>query len=199
MKKLGILAMSVAVLGLYSCSNDNSNAENANADVYQLAVDKSDIVWLGEYIKDGAFDHSHEGELLFNSGSISIIDGQVVGGEFELNMKSIKELNAPWGEEQAAKLEGHLKSEDYFDVEKFPTAKVVITGSKDGNIQGTINVRGVDVPFDVAMKVTVDEAGVVLSGSFDFDFSPFGMDGIGGEGEYVAPKVNIDVYAEFTK
>jgi polyisoprenoid-binding protein YceI len=197
MKKLSFLAMSVAVLGLYSCGG--SQAEDQNAEVYQLATDKSDIIWVGEYIKDGAFDHSHEGELLFNSGSISIVDGAVVGGEFEINMNSIKEINAPWGEEQAAKLEGHLKDEDFFFVEKYPTSKVVITGSKGGNVQGTLTVRGVDVAFDVPMKVTIDEAGVVLSGSFDFDFAPFSMGGIGGEGEFVSPKVKIDVYAEFTK
>jgi polyisoprenoid-binding protein YceI len=198
MKKLGFLAMSVAVLGLYSCNN-GAQSEDQNAEVYQLAVDKSDIYWMGEYIKDGAFDHSHEGELLFNSGSISIVDGKVVGGEFEINMNSIRELNAPFGPEQAAKLEGHLKSEDYFHVEKFPTAKVVITGSKDGNVQGTLTVRGVEMPFDVPMKVTIDEAGVVLSGGFDLDFSIFAMDGIGGEGEFVSPKIVIDVYTEFTK
>jgi polyisoprenoid-binding protein YceI len=198
MKKLGFLAMSVAVLGLYSC-NSGTQSEDQNAEVYQLAVDKSDIYWMGEYIKDGAFDHSHEGELLFNSGSISIVDGKVVGGEFEINMNSIRELNAPFGPEQAAKLEGHLKSEDYFQVEKFPTAKVVITGSKDGNVQGTLTVRGIEMSFDVPMKVTIDEAGVVLSGSFDLDFSIFAMDGIGGEGEFVSPKIVIDVYTEFTK
>jgi polyisoprenoid-binding protein YceI len=198
MKKLGFLAMSVAVLGLYSC-NSGTQSEDQNAEVYQLAVDKSDIYWMGEYIKDGAFDHSHEGELLFNSGSISIVDGKVVGGEFEINMNSIRELNAPFGPEQAAKLEGHLKSEDYFQVEKFPTAKVVITGSKDGNVQGTLKVRGIEMSFDVPMKVTIDEAGVVLSGGFDLDFSVFAMDGIGGEGEFVSPKIVIDVYTEFTK
>jgi len=83
MKKLGFLAMSIAVLGLHSCNNGGTQSEDQNAEVYQLSVDKSDIYWMGEYIKDGAFDHSHEGELLFNSGSISIVDGQVVGGQFE--------------------------------------------------------------------------------------------------------------------
>lgn len=199
MKKLGFFAMGVAVLGLYSCNSGDTQANNENAEVYQLSLDNSDIYWMGEYIKDGAFDHSHEGELMFNSGTISIVDGKVVGGEFEINMSSIRELNAPFGPDQAAKLEGHLKSDDYFHVEKFPTAKVVITGSKDGNVQGTLTVRGVDMAFDVPMKVTVDEAGVVLSGGFDLDFSMFGMDGIGGEGEFVSPKIVIDVYTEFTK
>jgi hypothetical protein len=198
MKKLGFFALGMATLGLYSCSSENATEEQ-NAEVYQLITDNSDIYWFGDYIKDGNLDHSHEGELLFNSGSISVVDGAVVGGEFELNMKSIKEMNAPFGEEQALKLEGHLKSEDYFNVAKFPTAKVVITGSKDGNVQGVLTLKGIDMPFDVPMSFTMDDTGISLSGGFELDFSAFKMEGLGGEGEFVSPKINIDVYTEFKK
>lgn len=201
MKKFGILAMSIAAFGMYSCSNETENeaTEEVNAEVFQLVTENSDVLWFGDYIKDGGLDHSHEGELLFNSGSIRIADGQIVGGEFELNMNSIKELNAPFGEEQALKLEGHLKSEDYFHTDKFPTAKVVITGSKDGNIQGVLTLKGIDMPFDVPMKLIMDDYGITLSGGFDLDFSPFKMDGLGGEGEFVSPTISLDVFTEFKK
>lgn len=192
MKKLGFFALGIATLGLYSCSSEN-------AEVYQLITDKSDILWFGDYIKDGNLDHSHEGQLTFNSGSISVVDGAVVGGEFELNMNSIKEMNAPFGEEQALKLEGHLKSEDYFNVEKFPTAKILITGSKDGNVQGILTLKGIDMPFDATMSFKNDDSSAALNGGFELDFSVFKMDGIGGEGEYVSPKIKINVNAEFKK
>ena len=97
------------------------------------------------------------------------------------------------------KLEGHLKDEDYFNVAKFPTAKVVITGSKDGNVQGLLTVKGIEMPFDVPMAFTMDDTGISLSGGFELDFSAFKMEGLGGEGEFVSPKINIDVYTEFKK
>jgi polyisoprenoid-binding protein YceI len=198
MKKLGFFALGMATLGLYSCSSENATEEQ-NAEVYQLITDNSDILWFGDYIKDGNLDHSHEGQLTFNSGSISVVDGAVVGGEFELNMNSIKEMNAPFGEEQALKLEGHLKSEDYFNVEKFPTAKILITGSKDGNVQGVLTLKGIDMPFDATMSFKNDDSSAALIGGFELDFSVFKMDGIGGEGEYVSPKIKINVNAEFKK
>jgi polyisoprenoid-binding protein YceI len=190
MKNFGFLILGFAAISLLSC---------AKKEEFKLNADNSSIVWKGDYIKDGNLDHSHEGELKFNSGSITVSNGQIVGGEFELNMGSIKELNAPWGEEQAAKLEGHLLSEDYFHVEKFPTAKVVLTGSNGKNVQGTLTVRGVDMPFDVPMTLTTNESGATISGSFELDFSAFKMAGIGGEGEFVSPTIKINVNTEFKK
>jgi len=201
MKTFRFLTFGLLAFSLYSCSG--SEEQNVEQDIatetYTLLLERSNILWVGDFIKAGALDHSHEGELLFNSGTIQTDEGNIVSGEFELNMASIKELNPPFGDEQAMKFEGHLKSGDYFDSEKFPTAKVIISGNKDGKLQGTITIKGVEMAFDAPVEVALDDDFAKVTGTFNLDFSAFKMDGIGGEGEFVSPKINFDIYLDFER
>ena len=52
--------------------------------------------------------------------------------------------------------DGHLKSADFFDVEKYPTmkfksTKVTVAGSESGTVEGDLTIRDVTKPvvFDV--------------------------------------------------
>jgi hypothetical protein len=115
-------------------------------------------------------------------------------------MTSMKKNYVEEGDEMAAKLIGHLKSDEFFDVEKFPTAKVTISKFEDGKASGTLTVKGVDIPWESNdMRFRLDGGYYTIEGRFDYDFSPFKMEGFGSEGdeEYVSPSVNIDVFMEF--
>ncbi len=70
---------------------------------------------------------SHYGTIMLKNG-FCIIDGnQIVGGEFTIDMTSIVDLDMATDNKNNAKLIKHLKSEDFFGVEKHPTAKFKIT------------------------------------------------------------------------
>ena len=67
---------------------------------------------------------------------------------------------------QIQRLEGHLKSDDFFGVEKFPIAKLVVTGSTPfdkgtGVVSGTLTIKGVTNPieFKAAMQKKDDGIG----------------------------------------
>lgn len=203
MKKLSFLALTALTLGLFSCKGASDDAVNEvpdNAVKVQLDKDASDILWVGKQFKDGAFDHEHEGKLAFKNGHINVVDDALLSGEFEIDMTTM-EKSYPPDEESAAKLIGHLKSEDFFDVEKFPTATVVISGYDNGKVKGTLTLKGVSMPFEQEMKFGLNGDYYSLEGRFDLDFAPFKMDGIGSkeDKEYVSPEINIDVYVEFKK
>ncbi|MCX6334296.1 MAG: YceI family protein [Bacteroidia bacterium] len=91
---------------------------------------KTSLQWLGEKVAG-----QHTGTINLKDGWLNWKDNKITAGEFSIDMTTIKDS------EGNERLEGHLKSDDFFGVEKFPTAKIVITGS-DGFEKGTATVRG---------------------------------------------------------
>jgi polyisoprenoid-binding protein YceI len=111
--------------GVKTESTDAKNVENAAYDkVYQVAVGGSLIDWEG-YKPTG----KHHGTINISSGELMVKDGNLVGGEFVIDMNSIVNLDLEDAESNT-KLVGHLKSADFFEVETYPTAKFVITEVK---------------------------------------------------------------------
>jgi len=111
-------------------------------------VNKTNISWLGEKVVG-----QHTGTINLKDGWISWKDNVIVSGEFNIDMTSIKDS------ENNARLEGHLKSADFFGVEKYPLARLVITGStsfEKGNavVTGTLTIKDVTNPieFKTAMQ-----------------------------------------------
>jgi polyisoprenoid-binding protein YceI len=91
---------------------------------------KTTLKWLGEKVTG-----QHDGTIKLQSGWLNYKDNKIVSGEFFIDMTSIKETTGN------TRLETHLKSEDFFSAAKFPTAKLVITGS-DSFEKGTAVVKG---------------------------------------------------------
>ena len=86
----------------------------------------------------------HTGTINIKSGELKSADSSLTGGDFVFDMTSIV-VSGPKGSnpEMDGKLTGHLKSPDFFDVEKNPEAKFVITGVQPftGTVQDTTDPR----------------------------------------------------------
>ena len=81
---------------------------------------KGGITWTGSEIVK-----SHTGSLKFSSASLSLDDINTPQGVFTVDMTSL--TNDDMTGVYKNKLEGHLKSDDFFSVEKYPQAVLVIT------------------------------------------------------------------------
>ncbi|CAN5193804.1 hypothetical protein BH23BAC2_BH23BAC2_02650 [soil metagenome] len=90
----------------------------------EVNTKESTITWIGKKVTG-----SHTGNITLKEGHFNIEDGKPVGGAFIMDMKSIEVTDLKGGSKD--KLEGHLKSDDFFGVEKFPTAKLVVTSIKE--------------------------------------------------------------------
>jgi len=131
-----------------------------------LKVDpaKSEITWLGKKVTG-----EHSGTIGLKSGELEVDGNSIAGGQFVIDMTSIKntDLTDP---EWNGKLVGHLKSDDFFGVEKYPEAKLVITkeaafsGDK-ATVTGDLTIKSTTQPvtFDVTKdgekyvaEITVD-------------------------------------------
>ena len=138
-KKLLLIAL-VAVLTVFT----------AQAQSYKVDTEKSVIEWVGRKVTG-----AHNGTVKFSSGTLNY-DGSLKGGNFLINMNSIKALDVQG--EWATKLEGHLKNEDFFAADKFPTAKFVITKlSKAANgvqtVVGNLTIK--DITNEISFPATV--------------------------------------------
>ncbi len=117
-------------------------------------TEKSKLTWLGEKVTG-----QHTGTIRLQSGWITWQDNNIVGGEFNIDMRSLKDDDA------SEKLEGHLKSDDFFGVEKFPLSKLIITGSTsfdkgNGVVRGILTIKGISNPIEFKATSQKKEDGV---------------------------------------
>lgn len=124
---------------------------NLNAQEKKIEVKNSNIEWEGEKVTG-----SHEGTIDLKDGYFTMENGELKGGEFVMDMTSITVTDLE-GEDKG-KLEGHLKSDDFFGVNNHPTAKLVITSvaKKSNNTYGvvadlTIKEKTNSITFDLDM------------------------------------------------
>jgi polyisoprenoid-binding protein YceI len=109
--------------------------ETVNAEAYAVNVEASSIEWKG-FKPTG----SHNGTIAIERGVVDVANGNIVGGSFIIDMNSIVVKDIPAEEKGNAKLTGHLKSPDFFDVESHPNASFTITGME--NVEGKMMLSG---------------------------------------------------------
>ena len=124
--RLTVLAMTV----FSACSNapqgdqakitDKEKTAEAVGQTFQLDTSTSRIHFIGNGV-----GKNHPGTFRLSSGSVAIAGNQITGGEFVLNVKSL-DLDQKDAIFQQ-KLRPHLLSGDFFDADKFGTAKFAIT------------------------------------------------------------------------
>ncbi len=103
----------------------------------------------------------HLGTVDLAGGSISSKGNEVVSGSFEVDMTSI--ANIDLGEDRKGKLEGHLKSPDFFSVEEHPKASFTITGAKQVSDQATVTH---EITGDLTIKGIVKSITIPANISF---------------------------------
>jgi len=122
----------------------------------EINTDKSSVTWKGYKVTG-----SHVGNISLQSGHLEFKSDKLVGGEFTIDMKSI--VNTDLEGDYKGKLEGHLKSDDFFSVEKFPTAKLVFTkvkstGKNSYEATGDLTIKDVTAPVTFEISVYGNKA-----------------------------------------
>jgi len=134
-----------------------------------IDTESSTLNWVGKKITTS----QHNGSLKFLSGELTICannDGSgslVSGGKFSVDMTSLLVEDLTGSSKQ--RLEGHLKSDDFFSVNKHKTAYLSINSSKatdSGFIaQGSLTIK--DITHPIEFKLTRNLGGFVADLVFD--------------------------------
>lgn len=143
MKSISILLSIVLIASIQSFS------QKINIDPV-----KSKISWTGQKIVGG----SHNGEIKLKNGTMELKNDQIVKGTFVIDMNSISNLDLE-DKDYNSKLVGHLKSDDFFGVEKYPTATFNVTKSTKF-VNGKATVTG-----DITIKGTTKQITAVVNKS----------------------------------
>lgn len=138
---------------LTSESNEVTTTKEGNQ--YTLDTLNSKVEWKG-YKVFKSENTSHFGTIKFESGDVTVKDGKLESGKFVADMNSLTSVDLKDDAESLGKLNGHLKSGDFFEVEKFPTAsfeitKVAPTTSGDYNtlLDGNLTIKGITNRFSL--------------------------------------------------
>lgn len=117
----------------------------------EVKANESTVAWKAYKVTG-----SHTGTVDLKSGGLVFDNGILKGGEFIVDMTSITCTDLEG--EYKQKLEGHLKSDDFFSVASYETAKLVFTNSKPSGktsyeVTGELTIKGITKPvtFDVSV------------------------------------------------
>ena len=118
-----------------------------------IDVENSKIKWVGEELSG----KNHYGSLKFKNGSLQLDSGKIISGNFTVDMNTINVEDLQGGSKQ--RLEGHLRSDDFFSVEKFSEAIFEINSSaivnEDGANQilsGNLTIKGITHPAKIEIN-----------------------------------------------
>ena len=141
-------------------------AEKVNVD-----VDASTVNWVGKKVTG-----QHNGTITLKGGRLEMEDGVLTGGLFTIDMATIscEDLDG----KGKANLEGHLKNEDFFDVEKYPTATFVITrvvpqGPGNYKVVGNMTIKNNTEEIQFAAKVEEKDGSYTATADLTIDRSKF--------------------------
>jgi polyisoprenoid-binding protein YceI len=201
MKKIIILAL---VLGLTYCekvpdapkAETTKPVETAKLDGASIALDlqKSTVKWIGTKLKG-----KHHGSIKIAEGNIVVKDNKVVGGKFLLDMTSIENEDMKDDAKMKAKLEGHLKSEDFFNVGKFPKATFEITSINEAtgvsSVTGNLTIKDVTkgVTFPAKINYGSDKKPVSATANFNINRQLWGISFPGQPDNLIKDEINLDL------
>ena len=135
----------------------------AKEDTYNIDKQASFVKWLG---KKTAGEHS--GEVSLQSGNLKFAGNVPLSGEFVLNMNSISVTDIKDADDNKS-LVDHLKAEDFFGTEKFPTATLTIkkfekiekAENDEANYKATADLTIKGVKNEIQFPVKIDASGDV--------------------------------------
>jgi len=156
MKKLATVA--AALLVGFASFAGNPEKETT----YTVNAEKTVIKWIGKKVTG-----EHYGKIAVKEGHFNVADDKVSGKVWtDMNNITCDDMEAgEWNE----KLIGHLKSEDFFNVEKFPTAEFIFKKFEDGIVTGDLTIKGITQEISFPAEVKYGKTTFALKGKLTFD------------------------------
>ena len=167
MNKLFTYILSISIITLFSFTT-HVNKVSANKN-------NSSVIWTGSKPTG-----SHTGNVTLKDGYLSFDHGNLVGGEFTIDMTSITCSDIE-SEKKNKYLVDHLKDEDFFDVNKFPEAKLVVNRVKnlEGSqfeMKGNMTIKGITNPVTFSADIKINRNSYTAIAKIIIDRTKWGVE-----------------------
>ncbi|HWU43509.1 MAG TPA: YceI family protein [Bdellovibrio sp.] len=152
----------------------------AHADVYKIDTKESSVGWKG-FKKMGSF---HVGNIAVKDGEVQVDKkGQITSGVINVDMATISDLDLKDKPSDQKKLIGHLSSDDFFNVAKFPTSifKITSVTAKDKTkkdevtVKGELTMMGQNKPVEFPAKINLDKGTLTGEALVKLDRTKWGL------------------------
>jgi polyisoprenoid-binding protein YceI len=198
MNKLGIGIISLAVF-LAACedpaankpkattSNSTTSATNsaaittvnttgvktdAKGTAYKIYADNSQVEFVGSKVTG-----KHDGGFKAFTGTIDLVNNKPEESKVSVDI----DTTSIYSDDD--KLTGHLKSADFFEVEKFPKANFVSTkitpdaakGAGNYTVTGDFDLHGQKKSITFPAKITINDSDVLVESEFSINRKDFGI------------------------
>lgn len=144
------------------------------AETVKINAEKSKLEWAGRKVTG-----EHHGIINLKSGALTFDGDKLSGGSFEIDMTTIVNHDL---EDEAwnTKLVNHLKSDDFFSVEKYPVADFKITSLKtneDGSyhVRGDLTIKEITKPIEFPATVELKDKMVKATANITVDRAKFNV------------------------
>ncbi|MBS1971178.1 MAG: YceI family protein [Bdellovibrionales bacterium] len=148
------------------------------ADIYKIDTKESSVIWKGSK-KMGSF---HTGGISVKEGQIELDKkNQITSGTVAIDMATITDEDLKGSPEYQKKLVGHLSSDDFFGVTKYPTSTFKILSVTPGKakdevtVKGELTMIGKTNPIEFPAKLTVDKGTVKGEAQVKVDRTKWGL------------------------
>ncbi len=141
----------------------------------EIDISKSKLKWSGEY---SFYFGGHNGTISFKGGHFIKTDDVISGGEFIIDMNSIicEDIKTKDANESLVE---HLKNEDFFNVTKYPTAKLVINAvdyhdNNQAKVYADLTIKGKTLPINFQAEFNYQKQQMITK--FKIDRQRWGID-----------------------
>ena len=198
-KSIGIvLGILVSASTLFAA---NTKGEKA---AFEIDTKASKVYWTAKKVTG-----EHTGYLSIAGGSLRVENNNVVGADIKMDLNSIVCTDLT-DDQWNKKLVGHLKSDDFFSVEKYPNATFEITSMNKGknteeyDVKGNLTIKGITNEINFPAKVSMVNGVVMANGTAKLDRTKWDIrygsgkffEGLGDKMIYDEFEIKFDISAK---
>lgn len=137
-------------------------------EVATVNTSESTITWTAKKVTG-----QHHGKVPISSATLDYQNGKILGGTFEMDMTSltVEDITDAGSNKR---LTDHLKSDDFFSVEKHNKSTFKITEAKTSNgkdyqLTGDLTIKNITKPVTFPATVSVNGGKITATGKLTFD------------------------------
>ncbi|SEO23463.1 YceI family protein [Mucilaginibacter sp. OK283] len=136
---------------------------------FEIVSTQSNIDWVGRKVTG-----AHNGTIAVKEGEFILNDGKLAGGKFTIDTTSIKILDVT-DPTTNAQFAGHLASDDFFSIEKYPEATLHITSVSGNHVEGDLTIKGITHPVGFDAAININGNLLTTTGKLVIDRTKYGI------------------------